>query len=77
MDTRFDNNKPIKVGDIIELTIEGLGTKGDGFGKIENFVVMVPNTKKGETVRVEITKVLRKMAFGKIEGSEDNKEEEN
>jgi predicted RNA-binding protein with TRAM domain len=59
-------DRPIKIGDIIELKIDGTGSKGDGFGKIDNFVVMVPNTREGETVKVRITRVLRKMAFGEL-----------
>jgi predicted RNA-binding protein with TRAM domain len=72
MDQRSYNNRPVKVGDVIKLTIDGVGSKGDGFGKIDNFIVMVPNAREGETVKVRITRVLRKMAFGELA---DNKSE--
>jgi len=70
--------KPIKEGDEIEVTIESTGAKGDGVAKIDNFVVIVPGAKEGQTVRVRITRVLRKMAFGEIVGeggAEEPKEE--
>ena len=57
---------PVNVGDEIELKIEAVGEKGDGIGKVKGFVIFVPNAKQGETVKVKITKVLRKVAFGEV-----------
>lgn len=90
---RFGENRggdggfaPVNVGDELDLNIEAVGEKGDGIAKIKGFVIFVPNAKQGETVKVRITKVLRKVGFGEIVGkgsmneesketSEDNKEE--
>lgn len=74
---------PVNVGDELELKIEAVGEKGDGIAKIKGFVIFVPNTKKDETVKVRINKVLRKVGFGEVIGkaessskeSEDNSEE--
>ncbi len=67
---RFGNDydRPVKQGDEIELTIESTGAKGDGVAKIDNFVIIVPGAREGDRVRVKITRVLRKMAFGEIVG---------
>ncbi len=67
------DNQPIQEGDIVDLTIESTGAKGDGIAKIDNFVVIVPGVQEGETVKVKITRVLKKMAFGEVveEGSEE------
>jgi predicted RNA-binding protein with TRAM domain len=64
--------KPVQQGDEVEVTIESTGAKGDGVAKIDNFVVIVPGAKEGDRVKVRITRVLRKMAFGEIvsEGGE-------
>lgn len=60
--------KPVKEGDEIELTIEAVGAKGDGIGKIEGFVIFVPNCTAGEKIRVRITQVRGRSAIGeKIE----------
>ncbi|MEM2974379.1 MAG: TRAM domain-containing protein [Candidatus Micrarchaeia archaeon] len=60
--------KPVKEGDEIDLTIEAIGAKGDGIGKIEGFVVFVPGVQAGETVRVRIKEVRGRSAVGeKIE----------
>ncbi len=60
---------PVKVGDEVEVAIEGVGEKGDGIAKINRFVIFVPGAKQGETVKVRITKVFRKVGFGEIIGA--------
>lgn len=60
---------PVKVGEEVELKIEAVGEKGDGIAKVKGFVIFVPNAKQGETVKVKITKVLRKVGFGEILGA--------
>ena len=60
---------PVNVGDIVEVKIEAVGEKGDGIAKIKGFVIFVPNGKKDETVKVKITRVLRKVGFAEIVGS--------
>jgi predicted RNA-binding protein with TRAM domain len=57
---------PVTVGDTYEVTIEDVGREGDGITRIEGFVVFVPNTKKGDSVKVRITKVSRRVGFGEV-----------
>ncbi len=68
---------PIQVGDEIDVTIEAVGAKGDGIAKVKGFVIFVAGTKQGETVKVRISKVLRKVGFAEVvsEGSETPKTE--
>ena len=78
--------KPVDKDDVIEVTIESTGAKGDGIAKVNNFVVIVPGAKEGERVKVKITRVLKKMALAEIvtgesasassEESEENYEQE-
>ncbi|VVB73711.1 TRAM domain protein [uncultured archaeon] len=56
--------KPVKEGDEIELTIEAVGAKGDGIGKIEGFVVFVPNCTAGEKIKCRIVQVRGRSAIG-------------
>ncbi|MCK7579507.1 MAG: TRAM domain-containing protein [Chromatiales bacterium] len=51
-------------GQIYEVTITDIGERGDGIGKIEGFVIIVPDSTPGETVKVRITRLERKVAFG-------------
>lgn len=58
---------------IVEIIDNGIS--GEGIAKIDNFPIFIPNTLKGEKVRVKIVKVLSSYAFGKsleiIEKSKD------
>ena len=61
---------PVRVGDVVDLTIEAVGEKGDGVAKVKGFVIFVTKAKQGETVKVKITRVLQKVGFGEIVGAE-------
>lgn len=67
---------PVKAGEEINVKIEAVGEKGDGIAKVKGFVIFVPNTKQGEDVRVKITKVLKKVAFGEVVGAASSSEEQ-
>jgi len=74
---RFDSpTPPVKVGDELDVTIEAVGEKGDGIAKKNGFVIFVPNTKEGQTVRIRLTKVLRKVGFGEVIGEASGAPEE-
>ncbi len=72
---------PVKVGDELDVKIESVGGQGDGVAKVDGFVLFVPGGKEGDTVRVRVTRVLRKVGFAEIigevdgEGQEDQAEE--
>ena len=68
---------PIKVGDEVDVRIEGIGEKGDGIAKKDGFVIFVPNVKEGDEVRIRVTRVLRRVGFAEVvgEGSAPTSEE--
>lgn len=57
--------RPVAEGQTYEVTISDIGERGDGIGKIEGMVIIVPDATPGETVKVRITRVERKVAFGR------------
>jgi predicted RNA-binding protein with TRAM domain len=57
---------PIDVGETYDVTIEDVGREGDGIARIEGFVVFVPNTNKGDTVKIRVTKVSRRVGFAEV-----------
>ncbi|NMI89001.1 TRAM domain-containing protein [Nanohaloarchaea archaeon] len=59
-------DKPVSEGEITEVEIEDLGSKGDGIARKEGFVIFVPGGEVGETYEIEVTSVGRKFAFGEI-----------
>lgn len=70
------SSSPVNVGDEFEVTIEGVGEKGDGIAKKQGFVLFVPNTAKGDKVKIRVTKVLRRMGFAEVVGKGAAREEE-
>ncbi len=57
---------PVEEGKVYDAKIEDIGREGDGLARIQNFVVFIPGTKVGDQVKVRITRVLRRMAFGEV-----------
>ena len=60
------SNVPVEEGKVYEAKIEDIGREGDGLARIQNFVVFVPGTQVGDQVKIRITKVHRRMAFGEV-----------
>lgn len=65
---RFQRDIPVKEGEIYDVEIEGVGEKGDGIGKVKGYVVIVPNTQKGDNVKVRVTAVRGRVSFGEVVG---------
>ncbi len=63
-----DRSAPVKAGEIYDVTIEGVGGKGDGIARVKGFVLFVAGTKQGEVVKVKVTKVLEKVGFAEVVG---------
>jgi len=62
-------NKPVEIGKEYDVHIDEVGEKGDGIARVEGFVVFVPNTQKGDDVRIRVTTVMRKFAIGEKVGA--------
>jgi len=60
---------PVEEGEVRTVSIDTLGDQGDGIAKVERgFIVIVPGTKPGDRVEVEITDVKETVAFAKTVG---------
>jgi predicted RNA-binding protein with TRAM domain len=58
---------PVNTGETRVVEISELGDQGDGLARVERgFVVIVPNTQKGERVRIEIETVRDTVAFAQV-----------
>ena len=62
-DSGDEFDKPVSEGDIVDVDVEDLGSKGDGIARVEGFVVFVPGAEVDTTYEVEITSVGNKFAF--------------
>lgn len=61
---------PIRVGEELDVKIEGIGEKGDGIARIQGFVLFVPGVKKEDEVRVRVTRVLHRVGFAEVVGGD-------
>jgi predicted RNA-binding protein with TRAM domain len=58
--------KPVKIGDELEVSISELSRRGDGLARVQGYVIFVPNTKQGDNVKVKITQMRSNYANGSI-----------
>lgn len=61
------NKQPhLKEGDILTINITDTGERGDGIGRDEGLVIIVPKTLPGKKYTVKITSIRRSYAFAEI-----------
>jgi predicted RNA-binding protein with TRAM domain len=56
--------KPVKVGETYDVEIKEVGSRGDGIARVKNFVIFVPDTKKGDKCKIRVNQVSRRFAIG-------------
>jgi len=64
--TTYFRAKPVKVGDELDVTISEISRRGDGLTRVQGFVIFVPNTKQGDSVKIKITQVKPSHAIGQV-----------
>jgi predicted RNA-binding protein with TRAM domain len=57
---------PVKEGEKHDVDIKAVGEKGDGIARVGGFVLFVPGVKKGDFVKIKITKVLQNVGFAEV-----------
>lgn len=57
---------PVNVGEEYDVKIEDMGRSGDGIAKVEGYIIFVPNTKKGQEVKIKITETKRNLGFAEL-----------
>ena len=67
-----DPEQPVEEGETRTVDIEGIGEQGDGIARVERgYVIIVPDTEKGERVTIEITEVKETVGFAEVVERED------
>ncbi|MCQ4333257.1 TRAM domain-containing protein [Natronomonas sp. F2-12] len=58
---------PVTEGENRTVEIEDIGSQGDGITRVERgYVIIVPDTERGERVRIEVTDVQENVAFAEV-----------
>ena len=63
---RQDLPRPVKEGDEYDVTIETLGSKGDGIAKIKGLIIFIKDVKPKDQVKVKITSVRSNFATAEV-----------
>lgn len=53
----------VEEGKEYEVIIGSVGSKGDGIAKLSKYTIFVPNTSKGQTVKIKIKRISGNLAF--------------
>ena len=61
-----DQVAPVREGEEHKVYINAVGAKGDGIAKVKGFVLFVSDVKKGDYVKVKVTKVLKNSGFAML-----------
>jgi translation initiation factor 2 subunit 2 len=54
------------IGNTYEVLIQDLGKKGDGIAKLDKYIIFVPGTTKGTTVKIKIDNISGTSAFAQV-----------
>lgn len=66
-DETEDLSPPVSVGETRTVTIEDLGSKGDGIARVERgYVIIIPDADVGDEVKIKITETRDNVGFGTI-----------
>jgi predicted RNA-binding protein with TRAM domain len=58
--------KPVKVGEEIDVTVTELSRRGDGVARIQGFVIFIPNTKQGMQAKIRIKEIRPNFATAEV-----------
>jgi translation initiation factor 2 subunit 2 len=56
----------ISEGMTYEVTIKDIGKKGDGVAFLDKYIIYVPGSIKGSTVKIKIQKISGTVAFARL-----------
>src|SRR6056297_3359633 len=59
-------SKTVKKGEIIDIEIIDINFRGQGVGKVDNYVIFVNNTLPKDKVKIKILKAISKYGVGEV-----------
>lgn len=62
-----DNNMEYKKNDRVTVTIEDIGTDGEGIGKVDGFTLFIKDAVIGDTVEAKLIKSKKHYAYARLE----------
>ena len=62
----FSKEKPVKVGDEMDITITEISRRGDGVTRVQGYVIFIPGGKQGQQARIKVTTIRPNFAIAEI-----------
>jgi predicted RNA-binding protein with TRAM domain len=62
----YFKEKPVKVGDEMDVTISEVSRRGDGVTRVQGFVIFIPTGKQGQQARIRVTTIRPNFAIAEI-----------
>lgn len=62
----FAKEKPVKVGEEIEVTVSEVSRRGDGVARVEGFVIFIPTAKQGTQAKIRIKEIRPNFATAEL-----------
>lgn len=58
--------KPVKVGEELDVVVSEVSRRGDGVARIQGFVIFIPNTKQGTQAKIRIKEIRPNFATAEL-----------
>jgi predicted RNA-binding protein with TRAM domain len=58
--------KPVKVGEEIDVTVSEVSRRGDGVARVQGFVIFIPSAKQGMQVKIRIKEIRPNFATAEL-----------
>jgi len=62
----FSKEKPVKVGEELDVVVSEVSRRGDGVARVQGFVVFIPNAKQGTQAKIRIKEIRPSFATAEV-----------
>jgi predicted RNA-binding protein with TRAM domain len=62
----LSKDKPVKVGEELDVTVSEVSRRGDGVARVQGFVIFIPNTKQGTQAKIRIKEIRPNFATAEL-----------
>ncbi len=62
----FLKEKPVKVGEEIDVTVSEISRRGDGVARVQGFVIFIPTAKQGMQAKIRIKEIRPNFATAEL-----------
>jgi predicted RNA-binding protein with TRAM domain len=64
--TSYFKEKPVKVGEEIDVTVSEVSRRGDGVARVQGFVIFIPTAKQGMQAKIRIKEIRPNFATAEL-----------